>query len=458
MNDAAHPTTPRQDATSIWHAGLDAVRARPLVTRSIRFDGDALCIEDVRIERTQFDRLIVVGAGKAATAMATGLLDAVQDVVPVSGWINVPDGTQSDLPGITVHVGRPAGVNEPTEDAVIGANRILEIVAQAGPRDLCIALISGGGSALLPAPSAGITLDDKVAVTRWLSGAGADIKELNTVRKHLSRIKGGGLLSACRAGRLVTLVLSDVLGDPLDLIASGPTVMDPSSGADAIEVLRKYDPQQTLPPSVYRCLQHPRKSDTTGNMPHDIVVLGNNPLAIDEAGIRAESLGYNHVMQSARESEGLAEDVGRHLARMTTDMLRRGDSAHPVNCLISGGEPTVRLAPPERRGKGGRNQQLVLAAYEELLKHDLTPQQWEQVCILSGGTDGEDGPTDAAGALIDAQVHRRAREAGLNVQDHLQRNDAYTFFLHCGGLLITGPTGTNVCDVRVAVIKNSSCF
>ena len=184
------------------------------------------------------------------------------------------------------------------------------------------------------------------------------------------------------------------------------------------------------------------------------LVIGNNAVAVDEAGIRAERLGYNHAMQSARGSEGAAEDVGRQLAQMTVNMLRADSKAHRTDCLITGGEPTVQLAPPERRGRGGRNQQLVLAAYQRLLTHELTTAEWQRLCILSGGTDGEDGPTDAAGAVLDDQVHRRAVDLGLDVADHLDRNDAYTFFDQTGGLLISGPTGTNVCDVRVTVVKS----
>jgi glycerate-2-kinase len=307
----------------------------------------------------------------------------------------------------------------------------------------------------LPAPVDGITLADKLEVTRFLSAAGADITELNTVRKHLSSVKGGGLLHACRAGELVTLVLSDVLGDPLDLIASGPTVPDTSSARDALAVLSKYDPAKSLDDRIYQTLTRQQTNSTTHQRElckYTTIVIGNNAVAVDEAGIRAEKLGYNHAMQSARTCEGAAEEVGHQLAKMTVGMLRADPKAHRTDCLITGGEPTVTLAPESERGRGGRNQQLVLAAYQHLLAMQMTPQQWERLCILSGGTDGEDGPTDAAGAILDADVHRRASELGLDVEDHLRRNDAYAFFDQAGGLLMTGPTGTNVCDVRVSVV------
>lgn len=470
------PRTPRSDALSIWNAGVDAVRAAPLVAREVRVEGDELVIDDHRWARGDFDRVVVVGAGKAVTAMAEGLLRSLGAWLPVSGWINVPTGTEKIVGDIHVHPARPAGVNEPTGDGVRGTEEILRRVRTATDRDLCVVLLSGGGSALLPAPISGITLEDKIAVTRFLSAAGAEIGELNTVRKQLSEVKGGGLIRECRAGAWITLILSDVLGDPLDLIASGPTVPDPSSPADALQVLSKYDPDQTLPESIYRTLRHGpprlRRESTPDTFPPSIeqhpgpprqdpavtprakpvhLVIGNNAVAVDEAGLRAESLGYNHAMRSSRASDGDAEAVGRHLAEMLVGMLTADPHAHRTDCLITGGEPTVRLAPEEIRGRGGRNQQLVLAAYQQLRDRGLSTEQWQRLCLLSGGTDGEDGPTDAAGALLDAEVHRRATEQKLDPVDYLRRNDAYTFFHQTGGLLITGPTGTNVCDVRVAL-------
>lgn len=447
---------PRQDAEAIWNAGVDAVRAQPLVENSVEVTPECLRIGEHTWSREAFDRVIVVGGGKAATGMATGLVARLDNWLPLSGWINVPAGTERDVPGITVHVARPAGCNEPTEAGVAGTRQILRMVSEAGERDLVIVLLSGGGSALLPAPLEGISLPDQLEVIRRLSGAGADIVQLNTVRKHLSAIKGGGLLEHCRSSELITLILSDVLGDPLDIIASGPTVPDPSSPGDALAVLGEFDPDRRLPQSIYRLLessQQRSQSPTYDHVHH--LVIGNNATAVDEAGVRAEQLGYNHAMQSATECEGAAEQIGRHLAKMLINMLgeNANQTAHHINCLITGGEPTVSLAPPEIRGRGGRNQQLVLAAYQELLQAGLAESQWDRLALLSGGTDGEDGPTDAAGAVICGEVHRQAQAGKLDVEDHLRRNDAYTFFDRAGGLLRSGPTGTNVCDLRVALVR-----
>lgn len=451
----------RTHALEIWTAGLDAVRAEPLVRRELVVEDDILWIDGHAFDRSDFQRVLVFGAGKAASAMAAGLVNKLDGWLPISGWVNVPEGTEREIHGIVTHPARPAGVNEPTADGEFGTREIVERVENAESSDLIIALISGGGSALLPMPIEGITLEEKLSVIRFLSGRGASIEQLNTVRKHISAIKGGGLLRRANGKHLVTLVLSDVLGDPLDLIASGPTVIDPSSPADALEVLSEFDPadsdgKRKLPDSIYRQLSQANACDADKEaaavIDSTIVVVGNNAVAVDEAGIVAERLGYNHVMSSATCSEGLAEDVGRHLADMTVKMLRAGPENHRTDCLISGGEPVVQLAESSIRGKGGRNQQLVLAAYQRLIQCDLTDEEWRRVAILSGGTDGEDGPTDAAGAVLNEKVNREAVSLNLDVADHLRRNDAYTFFRRTGGLLMTGPTGTNVCDVRVALV------
>ncbi|QEG40622.1 glycerate kinase type-2 family protein [Roseimaritima ulvae] len=454
----------RQQTLQIWNAGVDAVRADRLISEQVRFHNAAVEIQDERFPVPAGGHVEVVGAGKAATAMASGIAQAFvqreQFDASLAGWVNVPDQTQQDVEGFHVHVGRPAGVNEPTQEAISGTQAILDRVAQLQPQDVCIALISGGGSALLTAPVTGVTLEEKLAAIRMLSGGGANIEQLNTVRKHLSRVKGGGLANACRAGTLLTLVVSDVLGDPLDLIASGPTVHDPSTAADALEILQQFDPQRSLPASIYTHLQH-HAAAPADNFPAQThtFVLGNNATAVDEAGIVAERLGFNHAMHCSRSSEGAAEEVGRHLADMAISMLRDAETPHQhpgPNCLITGGEPTVHLAPPEIRGRGGRNQQLVLAAMQRLLERDdFSAADRRRVVILSGGTDGEDGPTDAAGALLDAEVWDAFATQNLDIEDYLRRNDAYTFFQQTGGLVTTGPTHTNVCDLRVVTLQDA---
>jgi glycerate 2-kinase len=446
----------RDDALAIWQAGVAAVHSDRLVCENVAVEGDELRIGDELLSLKEIDRIVVVGAGKAGAGMAAGLQQALGERIlrekQVAGWINVPADCVSELKPIHLHAARPAGRNEPTAEGVFGAEKILEIVGSLGPSDLCLCLISGGGSALLPAPASGVSLADKQALTRHLSAAGANIEQLNTVRKQLSRIKGGGLARACRAGRLIALVISDVLGDPLEIIASGPTVMDLSTPQDALKVLERFQALQVAPAAtnfLQSRLKSAVSSPTAANVTN--LIIGNNAIAVDAAGIEAERRGYSHAMIAARKLEGAAEDIGVHLAEMGRQMRVTSGP----DCLITGGEPTVQLVSADVRGKGGRNQQLALAALCEFLRAG-NPSDHENplqgIVILSGGTDGEDGPTDAAGALVTASTLQRSRELNLNPHDYLHRNDAYTFFQQTGGLIRTGPTHTNVCDVRVVLV------
>lgn len=486
-----HPLS-TEDAISIWQAGLEAVGASRLVRDSFALETlengvSWLSIGDEIYDLPQIDRLLVVGAGKAGSAMAAGLEQAIAELLcdqvrtgllQIDGLINVPESTQKPLQHIRLNEARPAGVNEPTERGIWGSREILRLVSEANSKVGCVVLLSGGGSALLPLPTEGIGLAEKLAVTRLLSSSGATIDQLNTVRKHLSGIKGGKLALASRAAWMHTLVVSDVLGDPLDLIASGPTVPDTSTANGALQILRKFDIDNALPGSVYKVLENPAEhlisnsecDPTQWPQNQAITVIGNNAVAVDSAGMEAERRGYNHVMTSSKQSEGLAEEIGYHLAEMAismvTELSGNFEGATSVlsnngllnglpNCLISGGEPVVRLAPANIRGRGGRNQQLVLAALDRWMKEppEMREKLKRYVTLLSAGTDGEDGPTDAAGAFVNVQVWMKAESLGLSPPDYLRTNNAYAFFEQSGGLLITGPTGTNVCDVRVLTIR-----
>lgn len=489
---------PIDDALAIWQAGVSGVLADTLVEHQVALHGAgadaALLIGDAYLPVTELDRLVVVGAGKAGAAMVRGLQRALCRAAKaqpslgnlvVTGLISVPAGTEhlSDTPAdlfelfpnyqLELAAGRPAELNEPTANGVQLSKRMLALVRQCGPRDACLVLLSGGGSALLPLPKAGISLEDKLQVIQHLSAAGANIEGLNVVRKHLSDIKGGKLAAACRANWLVTLVISDVLGDPLDLIASGPTVPDQSTPRDALNVLAEFDPEKTLPESIYRLIDSeieatsrtnvhpslPPNSPTQEPSPTQetwVHVIGNNPLAVDIAGMEAERRGYAHIMNSANRSEGSAEEVGRQIAELALTFLHDTLADSP-DCYISGGEPVVTLAPAEIRGRGGRNQQLVLAALARFQQEPLEVQTMLRAnfVLLSAGTDGEDGPTDAAGAWLDDRVWSRAEKLNLDVADYLRRNDAYHFFQQTGGLVKSGPTGTNVCDLRVLICRKS---
>ncbi len=453
-----------RDAIGIWQAGVDAVRADRLLEREVRADGLTLSVQGHAWKLHPSGRLIVVGAGKATYKMAQGLMNSLNGLDPKIdriGWINIPEGTIDGPLDSRIHAcqARPLGANEPTPLVITGTQRILELVADAGQNDTVICLLSGGGSALLCAPVLGITLEDKLAVTRALSNHGASIEQLNMVRSAISRVKRGGLAKSCNAKQLITLVLSDVLGDPLETIASGPTFPGPPMDLIAMVEMMKNIVQdvQQIPLSVWRYLTKlgvqtkqspaiPQRNRTT----IDHYVLANNATAVDAAGTEAVRRGYAYYMESSPRSEGAAEGLGRRLAKQCLDLAKHSE----IQCLISGGEPSVVLPPAAIRGRGGRNQHLVLASLDELQRQGVQPEILAKMVLLSGGTDGEDGPTNAAGAWLDAAVMKKVDFLELDPGDYLHRCDAYTFFDQTCSLLKTGPTHTNVCDIRVAIFDS----
>jgi hydroxypyruvate reductase len=451
----------RADAEQIWWAGVRAVLPESLLRQCVRVEGGQLIAESAldasrtneagdshAFDLEKFRKIAIVGAGKASGAMAAALEESLGPRVlaekQVSGWVNVPADALVPTQHVHLHAARPPGVNEPRPEGVAGTRKILELIASLTADDLCICLLSGGGSALLPAPVPDISLDDKIRVTQLLSAAGADIEQLNTVRRPLSLVKGGGLARACRAGRLLTLVISDVLSDRLETIASGPTVASPTTASDALAVLDELNLRsEPAIESVVRYLKEHGQAQqlTPPTTQVTNLVIGNNAMAVAAAGEEAVRLGYHPSTVAANRTEGPAEEVGRHLAGVA-EHLR--NAAGP-DCLISGGEPTVRLIDEAQRGLGGRNQQLALAA----LTHLSDPRG---IALLSAGTDGEDGPTDAAGALVTEEIALAAQERSLDPADYLRRNDAYRFFGAVDGLFRTGPTHTNVCDLRVIAV------
>ncbi len=456
--------SPRQTVEAIWHAAVKAVDSRTLVEQSIRVESQQLVIAEQRIPLDALRRIEVVGAGKAGAGMAQGAAESLSGLgKPLSGWVNVPADCVRPLKSITLHPARPAGLNEPTAAGVAGSEEILRRVTALGAGDLCLVLISGGGSALLPAPIEGITLADKSATIRQMSLSGASIDELNCVRRQLSRIKGGGLARACRAHWLVTLVISDVIDDPLEVIASGPTIDFPPEPERALELLERFAPRLVgIPASVIESLQRPQLSTVghvsyvpesvlaehghVGNVPHNraVSIIGNNQTAVEAAERKARSLGVDVRILGVGQA-GVAKTVGRELAE---ECLRLQPGLTRPLCLISGGEPVVHVAKRPVPQKGGRNQELALAALCRLIEANASG-----ITILSGGTDGEDGPTDAAGAIADSTVAYSSIEQHLDPRQFLTDHNSYPFFELTGGLLITGPTHTNVMDVRVVLVE-----
>jgi hydroxypyruvate reductase/glycerate 2-kinase len=383
--------------------------------------------------------------------MSAALEAALPDCLDrIEGVVNVPGGSELPLQRIQLHAARPGGSNHPTAAGVAGAQRILDLLRSAGPQDVALCLLSGGGSALLPAPADGVTLEDKQQVTKLLHACGATINEMNAVRKHLSAIKGGRLAQAFAGRLLISLIISDVVGDPLDVIASGPTAADPTTFADALQVLAKFQLTDRVPGAVLHHLQR----GAAGALPETLKALpdhsrnrivGNNSRSLLAAQRHAEQLGYR-VLNLGSYIEGETRQAAVVLAGLVRSIRAEGLPVPPPVCVLSGGETTVTLV--EKPGLGGRNQEFVLAAAAYLGEAGM-----KDVVLLSGGTDGEDGPTDAAGAIADASTLQRAARQGLAPAAFLARNDAYHFFQATGDLLQTGLTQTNVMDVRVLLIE-----
>jgi glycerate 2-kinase len=423
--------TRRKHALQIFRAALDASDPQEAVLRHLKFDGRILTAGRRKYSLEKFDRIQVIGAGKASAAMARAVERLLGRCI-AGGWINVKDGHTAHLRKIhQQECGHPV----PDERGVEGALRMEEIARDAGVRDLLIAVISGGASALTPAPIPPLTLADKQEITKKLLASGATIHEINTVRKHLSSFKGGQLAKLAYPATTIALILSDVIGDDLDVIGSGPTVADRSTIDDARAVLTKYGIHQSV-----EFHETPKPGDPALERVQNIIV-GSNEQAIDAAARQAKALGYRTMVLSTR-IEGETRDVASVHAAIAKEILATGRPLRTPACVLSGGETTVSI---RGSGLGGRNQEFVLAAAIAL-------EGSGPVTVLSAGTDGTDGPTDAAGAIGDSSTVSRAQALGLDARKFLSNNDSYHFFEKTEGLIKTGPTGTNVMDVRVVLV------
>ena len=435
----------RQQAEEIFRAALKAVDPIEAVFRYVNLVDGALQVGERRFEFKDYDRILVVGAGKAGAPMARALEDLLGDRIS-DGVIVVKEGHGLPLQHVRIH---EAGHPVPDERGIRGAEDILSLVSAAGERDLVLCVISGGGSALLVAPAEGVSLEDKQEVTRLLLACGADIHEINTVRKHLSRAKGGWLARFAYPATVVTLILSDVIGDDLNVIGSGPTVPDPSTFADAEGVFKKYDIWERIPSSVKDRFQKGLKGDIqdtpkSGDVafqPCYSELVGTNIQALIAASKEAERQGYRALILSSTV-EGEAREVVKVFSAIAKEVRSSGNPFPSPACILCGGETTVTL---QGDGKGGRNQEFALAAA-------LIIDGMENVVVLSAGTDGTDGPTDAAGAIADGTTVARARALGLDPLNYLRRNDSYHFLQALGDLVITGPTRTNVMDVYMVLV------
>jgi glycerate 2-kinase len=444
----------RDEAIAIWKAGVAAVDSCAAVCRTVVVEDSMLRVGSISLDLRSVGRVEVVGAGKAGAGMAEGIEQALLPSLrpdQLSGWVNVPADCVRPLQRIHLHAARPAGVNEPTEQGVEGTREILTRVSSRQPDDLCLVLISGGASALLCSPAAGISLQDKLTVTRLLAAAGTPIHEMNLVRTQLSQVKGGRLAAACEAGAMIALIISDVIGDPLEVIGSGPTVPARSRPLQALEILRHRTELQKIPQSVLRFLEtqagKPAVETGVGSAVTNLLVASNRT-AVEAAALHAQSLGYEVIDLGSTDS-GEASVRGQWLTQLAHDQATRSNHGRRF-CLLSGGEPTVNMGR-ETHGRGGRNQEFVLGAIAGF----PDPSQWQNLTLLAGGTDGEDGPTDAAGAVADQQLIEMAAAMNLHADEFLKRHDSYSYFDPIDGLLKTGPTHTNVMDLRVCIYDAS---
>ena len=435
----------RSDARQILMAGIAAVNASRSIFRHCHIEKDRLIIGRTGFDLDRYRHIYVIGAGKATAQMAAAIEQILSHRI-TAGTISVKYGHTAELHTIgMIEAGHPV----PDLNGITGATAILELARHADADDLVICLISGGGSALMPLPAPPVTLSEKQETIRILLSCGADIHEINAIRKHISMIKGGLLARAAFPATVITLMISDVVGDRPDVIASGPTTGDLSRFTDCLGVIRKYGLESRLPRAVVdrirtgaigRLPETPKPGDVVFDKSF-IRIVASNTGALQAARSAAESMGYHTAIWSAT-IEGDTTEAARMHAAIATEILKTGIPTPVPACILSGGETTVKIAG---HGKGGRNQEFALAAAMGIAEQG-------NIVVLSAGTDGTDGPTDAAGAVVDSTTVRRAANAGLDPEKYLADNDSYHFFEQTGDLLKTGPTGTNVMDLRIIMV------
>ncbi len=435
----------RAHAREIFFAGLSAADPLDAINHALQREGHWLNVGERSYDLDRFRRIYLTGAGKAAARMALAVEKLIGDRI-AGGTVVVKYGHAVKL-GATevIEAGHPL----PDDAGLSGARRIAELLQSCGDNDLVLFLLSGGGSALLPYPAEDLSLAEKQRTTEALLESGADIFEINAVRKHLSRLKGGRLARLTAPATLVSLVLSDVIGDSLETIASGPTVPDRSTYGACLDIIRRYQLVPKIPSAVLDHLARGARGEIA-ETPKDLggifervqnVIIGNNRTALSSAFRRAEELGYHAIIYS-EALQGESKVVGKTFASLLKDISAKGQPISPPACVLSGGETTVTVRGD---GLGGRNQEFALAAALELSGAD-------QVVVLSAGTDGTDGPTDAAGGIVDGNTVQRAIAQGLDAAAFLDRNDSHHLLRATQDLLFTGPTLTNVMDLQIGLV------
>ena len=436
----------RKHANEIFNHVLGALGPEQLVKKKVSIRDSTLVVEEREYDLNNYESIYVIGGGKACAPMAKAMEDLLGDKID-DGLIVVKYNHSLPLKKIeTVEASHPI----PDKNGVRGTSNILRLLSKTGEKDLIICLISGGGSALLVQPHKEITLPGIQIASAKLLACGATIDEINTVRKHLSSVKGGQLAKAAYPSTLITLMLSDVVGDPMDIIASGPTVQDESTFEDAYKIIKKYSLEDKILNSVYSFLRNgkmgkvketPKNGDKIFDNTQNVIV-GSNKIALDAAEEKAKDLGYNTIVLSSLV-EGESREAAKFFAAIAKEVNCTGTPLLKPACVIAGGETTVTI---KGKGKGGRNQEFALSAAIEI-------EGCEGVVILGAGTDGTDGPTDATGAIVDYNTCKDAREKfRQKPEEFLNNNDSYNFFKKTGEHIITGPTMTNVMDIMISLI------
>ncbi|MFQ5593194.1 MAG: glycerate kinase [Anaerolineae bacterium] len=428
------------DVLAVMGAALKAVDPAEAIHRHVRRDGSTLSVDQRVYNLDDYKNIYVVGAGKAGSVMAQATEEIMGDRI-TRGAVVVKRGYTAPTRKIVIHEG---GHPLPDPAGLVGTRQIASILADTTAEDLVVSLISGGGSALLVMPVDGIQLRNLQALTGQLLASGATINEINAVRKHLSAVKGGQLARMAAPAEVVTLILSDVVGSPLDVIASGPTVPDESTYEAAWQVLDRYNLWAKTPASIREHLdagrqqkiaETPKPGDPVFDRVTNVII-GDNAMAAEAAIEKAGALGYNTLLLSTY-IEGEAREVARVFAGIAREIVSHSRPLSAPACVVAGGETTVTL---QGMGRGGRNTELALAA-------GIAIEGLDNALIASLATDGTDGPTDAAGAIANGSTVARARTQGLAPRDYLRRSDSYHFFDQLGDLIITGPTNTNVNDL-----------
>ncbi|PKN89164.1 MAG: glycerate kinase [Deltaproteobacteria bacterium HGW-Deltaproteobacteria-1] len=450
---------PKEDLCSVFHKALEYVDPYLLMKNSLCLKGNTLVIShgngSLYEDLDKYTRILVLGIGKASVKMAKALQEILGPRISEASVITNYGGGEAPDSIALIEAGHPV----PDENSIIGAEKLCGLARKADEHTLIINLISGGGSALFSLPAKGLSLGDLKKTTQAMLKSGADIREMNCIRKHVSQVKGGCFAQIAYPARIISLILSDVVGDRLDTIASGITVPDRTTFGQALDIAVKYNLENKIPETVFGMLvsgsngkiaETPKEGDPVFDRVTNII-LGNNALACKAARDHGEKLGYNSYLITSSLT-GEAREIAKFFTAIAKDIHAGTSDFKSPALIVAGGETTVTVSG---KGKGGRNQELALSFLLDLMGSNGS---LSETYFLSAGTDGIDGPTDAAGALIDPDIMKSTSELSVSPSDYLDNNDSYHFFEKTNGLFVTGPTGTNVCDLQLMIVPFSSMF